>query len=107
MTVAFQRMFGILERCNNNQVTPSLSKPHELSYRSNILYSWYRNREYEFLSFFEQAETLVYCTNVPKLMRTLGLKDYNADEFRLFIDSSKRKLKAVLLSNENKVASVP
>ena len=36
MTVAFQRMFGILERWNNNQVTPSLRKPHELSYRSNI-----------------------------------------------------------------------
>ena len=35
MTVAVQRMFGILERWNNNQVTPSLSKPHELSYRSN------------------------------------------------------------------------
>ena len=30
MTVALQRMFGILERWNNNQVTPSLSKPHEL-----------------------------------------------------------------------------
>ena len=25
MTVAFQRMFGILERWNNNQVTPSLT----------------------------------------------------------------------------------
>ena len=36
MTVAFQRMFGILERWNNNQVTPSPSKPHELSYRSNM-----------------------------------------------------------------------
>ena len=35
MTVAFQHLFGILERWNNNQVTPSLSKPHELSYRSN------------------------------------------------------------------------
>ena len=35
MSVAFQRMFGTLERWNNNQVTPSLSKPHELSYRSN------------------------------------------------------------------------
>ena len=35
MTVAFQRLFGILERWNNNQVSPSLSKPHELSYRSN------------------------------------------------------------------------
>ena len=37
MTVSFQRMFGILERCNNNQVTPSLSKPHGLRYRSNII----------------------------------------------------------------------
>ena len=37
MTVAFQRMLGILERWNNNQVTPSLSKPHELSYRFNII----------------------------------------------------------------------
>ena len=37
MTVAFQRMFEILERWNNNQVAPSLSKPHELSYRSNSI----------------------------------------------------------------------
>ena len=37
LTVAFQRMFGILEQWNNNQVTPSLSKPHELSYRSNMM----------------------------------------------------------------------
>ena len=29
-------MFGILERWNNNQITPSLIKPHELSYRFNI-----------------------------------------------------------------------
>ena len=40
MTVAFQGMFGILERWNNNQVTPSLSKPHELSYISNILWKY-------------------------------------------------------------------
>ena len=38
MTVAFQRMFEILERWNNNQVAPSYSKPHELSYRSNTNY---------------------------------------------------------------------
>ena len=31
MTVAFQRMFGILERWNNNQVTPSLRKLHKLT----------------------------------------------------------------------------
>ena len=38
MTVDLQRMFGILERWNNNQVTPTLSKPGELSYRSNIIF---------------------------------------------------------------------
>ena len=49
MTVAFQRMFGILERWNNNQVTPSLSKPHELSYRSNnILRIKYRTGYHEY-----------------------------------------------------------
>ena len=37
MTVAVQRMFGILERWNNNQVAPSISKPHEISYRSNSI----------------------------------------------------------------------
>ena len=37
MTVAFQRMFGIFERWNKNQLTPSLSKQHESSYKSNIL----------------------------------------------------------------------
>ena len=47
MTVAFQRMFGILERWKNNQVTPSLSKPHELSNRSNI-FCTYREGECDF-----------------------------------------------------------
>ena len=37
MAVAFQRMFGILERWNNNQATLPLRKPHELSYRYNII----------------------------------------------------------------------
>ena len=40
-------------------------------------------------------------------MNTLGLKDYNPDEFRLFFDFSKRSLKAVLLNNGNKVALLP
>ena len=50
MTVAIQRMFGILERWNNNLITPSLSKPHELSYRSNnflslFIFSYKKNPE--------------------------------------------------------------
>ena len=44
MTVAIQRMFGILERWNNNQVTPFLSKPHELSYRFNTIVEYMERR---------------------------------------------------------------
>lgn len=37
MTLAFQRIFGILERWNNKQVMSSLRKPHELTGRPNTL----------------------------------------------------------------------
>jgi len=35
------------------------------------------------------------------------LVTYNATEWRIFIDASKRSLKAVLLHNGNRYASVP
>ena len=37
----------------------------------------------------------------------MGLKSYDSKEWRLFIDSSKRSLKCVLLHNGNKFAAVP
>ena len=37
----------------------------------------------------------------------MGLPEYNPDEWRLFIDSSKRSLEYVLLHNSNKFACVP
>ena len=69
---------------------------------------WYRDREREFRKFFtfDEASSLVYCNNIADLIELLGLK-YDAMEWRLFIDSSKRSLKAVLLNNGNKFASIP
>lgn len=69
-------------------------------------FSWYRNREKEFVSYFSQEGDLVFCNNVPGVMSAFNI-DYILDEWRLFIDSSKRSLKAVLLHNGNKFASVP
>lgn len=69
-------------------------------------FSWFRNREKHFTPYFSQEEGLVYCYNVPGLMEQLKIT-YNVNEWRLFIDSSKRSLKAVLLHNGNKYASVP
>lgn len=71
------------------------------------LSSFYRNREHEYVQYFTQDESLVYCNNIPKLINKLGNIEYNKNEWRLFIDSSKRSLKGVLLHNGNFLASVP
>ena len=49
---------------------------------------------------------LCYCTNIPGLFTSLGLP-HNPSDWRLFIDSSKRSLKGVLLHNRNKYPSIP
>ncbi len=71
-------------------------------------FSWYRNREREFRPFFtvDEAKSLVYCNNIAGLIESLGVK-YDATEWRLFIDSSTRSLKAVLLNIGNMLSSIP
>lgn len=66
----------------------------------------YRNRERQFSQFFEQENDLVYCSDIPGLMNEFGI-EYNKEEWRLIIDSSKTSLKAVLLHNGNTYASLP
>ena len=48
----------------------------------------------------------VYCNNIQSLLSEMGLPEYSPDEWRLFIDSSKRCLKCVLLHNGSKFACV-
>ena len=69
-------------------------------------FAWYRHRESEFLPFFNMDESLVYCSNIQGLVSQMG-QLYDASQWRLFIDSSKRSLKAVLLNNGNDLASIP
>jgi hypothetical protein len=69
-------------------------------------YSWYRHREREFVEFFTLKNFLVYCHNVGGLISQMG-HTYDAKDWRLFIDSSKRSLKAVLLYNGSGLASIP
>jgi hypothetical protein len=61
---------------------------------------WYRSKEQEFTSYFSQDGGLVYCCNIPGLMQKFDV-EYKVNEWRLFIDSSKRRLKAVPLLNGN------
>ena len=54
------------------------------------------------MPFFRKEYDLVFCYDVDGLMNALGIK-----EWRLFIDSSKLSLKAVLLHNGNQHPSIP
>ena len=69
--------------------------------------SFYRNREKNFLPFSSQETNLVFCNNVEALLEEMGLETYTLTDWRLFIDSSKRCLKCVLLHNGNKYSSIP
>ncbi|KYN09497.1 hypothetical protein ALC57_18384 [Trachymyrmex cornetzi] len=69
--------------------------------------TFYRNREQNFLKYFSEEDSIVYCSNIRGLINEIKSDIYIPEEWRLFIDSSKRSLKAILLHNGNKYASVP
>ena len=71
--------------------------------------SYYRQREKDFRKFYslDEEKSLVYCTDVQGLMNELKPNIYVPEQWRLFIDSSVRSLKAVLLHNGNTYASIP
>ena len=42
------------------------------------------------LRFFTTKDDFVYCNNIPGVLPKMGLSACNSDEWRLFIDNSKR-----------------
>ena len=69
--------------------------------------TFYRKREGNFLPHFKQYEEIVVCNDVELLLMELSFVHYEANSWHLFIDSSKRSLKCVLLHNTNEYASIP
>ena len=60
----------------------------------------------KFSSFYSQDENVCFCNDISGLMQEIGCC-YDPSEWRLFIDSSKASLKAVLLHNGNEKPSIP
>ena len=60
-----------------------------------------------FVNFFSEDKHFVYCHDIGSLLSQLGVTPYSPTEWRLFIDSSKRSLKCVLLHNGNIFGTVP
>ncbi|KAJ8716001.1 hypothetical protein PYW08_013286 [Mythimna loreyi] len=68
--------------------------------------SVFRDRNKHLSTFFRAENKLCYCIDPDGLMVSLGIK-HEVNEWRLFVDSSKSSLKAVLLHNGNTKPSVP
>lgn len=66
----------------------------------------FRTRNKDFISFFDMESRLCYCKNISGLFTFLGFL-HNPSDWRLFIDSSRRGLKAVFLHNRKKYSSIP
>ena len=66
----------------------------------------YRDRSAKLSSFYEFMDGVCYCPNATALMEELGAK-HDAENWRLFIDSNKTSLKAVLLHNGNSKPAIP
>jgi hypothetical protein len=75
-------------------------------FASGVKFSWYRNREKEFRKYYAQDDPNEFFTDIRNLLHQMGDKEYDPSTWRLFIDSSKRSLKAVLLHNSNVLPSI-
>ena len=69
--------------------------------------TFYKTRDDEFLRFFEELPDFVFCIDIPGLLLKVSVNEYKPEEWRLFIDISKRSLKCVLLHNSNIYAPMP
>jgi hypothetical protein len=72
----------------------------------NVRISLFRSRHQQLAPFFRKEDDLVFCYNVDGLINVLRIK-HDPQTRRLFIDSSKLSLKAVLLHNGNQHPSIP
>ena len=68
--------------------------------------TFYRQRCIDLSKLFSADGELCYCNNIPGLFGSVGI-EYNPDHWRLFVDSSKESMKAVLIHNGNTLPSAP
>ena len=68
--------------------------------------SYFPTRECTFLQYFRSDSGFVFCHNTSGFLKELGLLICNPNEWRMFIDCSKRSLRCFLLYNGNLFGAV-
>ena len=72
----------------------------------NTNVSLYRQKTQDLISHFSADDELCYCNDVSALCQSIGMI-HDQTSRRLFIDSSKESIQAVLLHNGSTYLSVP
>ena len=96
-----------LTKKNADLLTSRLQEWHSLDPTCKV--SKYTERHLSFAHFFTVSQAsifVLYCSDILGLFNEVGIA-YNSSDWRLFIDSSFKSLKAVLLHNGNKCPSIP
>lgn len=78
----------------------------EYTSAGNKNYIFYRSREKGLLLVFIEDNKLIFCSEIRHILKETGVWEYNQSEWSLFIDSSKIRLKCVLLNNGNYYDSI-
>lgn len=83
-----------------------LKSLHQLEPGVNV--TSFRKRQDVFLPFFtvNESNTFTNCNDIEGLMAEMNI-EYNPEDWRIFIDSSKKSLKAVLLYYDNSKIPIP
>ena len=89
----------------NAEVLGSRLQQWNLLEPGTIIFS-FRIRNQSLARYYASTENICYCKDIEGLMTELGC-EHNPGHWRLFIDSSKTSLKAVLLHNGNIKPSIP
>lgn len=69
----------------------------------------FRHRQEQFKPYFTLSDdkSYAYCHDIASLMLEMNISYFDPDEWRIFIDSSKSSLKAVLLYQDSTIKPVP
>lgn len=73
---------------------------------SDVRISEFRSRHKQYDQFYKKENSILFCCDIDGLMTALEIC-HDSTDWRLFIDSSKVSLKAVLLHNGNVLPSIP
>ncbi|KAI6656077.1 hypothetical protein LOD99_11338 [Oopsacas minuta] len=92
--------------CRKKSRTSCIKASKKEFTHQNVIVSSYREPNFDLAQYFTFDGPLCYSNGTDRLISSLS-QEHSSFDWRLYIDSSKRSLKAVLVRNGNKNPAIP